>query len=180
MIEQALDQLARWLMQADAGLGLVALVGLSMSISHLFALMANRLTPRQIVIQLILDGLVLSLALVLASLINMLMLCTFAGAAINPGELLAKLGPALIPGLFYCFVAAPYISDLIAGVIWALIHLNMVTLLHVHFNVSYAQALVLATPGLVVALLLVIAVFHQGWQRAYRQLASELAPTAEP
>ena len=95
MIEQALDQLARWLMQADAGLGLVALVGLSMSLSHLFALVANRLTPRQVVSQLILD------------------------------------------------------------------------------------ALVLATPGFVVALLLVVAVFHQGWQRAYRQLASTLAPTAE-
>lgn len=178
MIEQALSQLARWLMQADAGLGLVALVGLSMSLSHLFALVANRLTARQIVIQLILDGLVLSLALVLASLINMLLLGAFAGAVIDPGELLAKLGPCLIPGLFYCFVAAPYISDLIASVIWALIHLNMVTLLHVHFDVTYGQALLLATPGFVVALLLVMAVFHQGWQRAYRQLASELAPTA--
>lgn len=179
MIEQGLAQLAAWLMQADAGLGLVALVGLSMSISHLFALVANQLTARQIVIQLILDGLVLSLALVLASLINMLLLRAFAGAVIEPGELLAKLGPALIPGLFYCFVAAPYISDLIACVIWALVHLNVVTLLHSHFGVSYGQALMLATPGLVVGLLLVMAVFHQSWQRAYRRLASELAPSGD-
>ena len=176
MIEQALGDLAKWLMQADAGLGLVALVGLSMSVSHLFALAANRLTPSQILIQLILDGLVLSLALVLASLINMLMLGAFTGAVIDPGELLARLGPALIPGLFYCFVAAPYISDLIATVIWALIHLNVVTLLHVQFGVSYSQALLLATPGFVVALLMVIAVFHQSWQGAYRRLAGELAP----
>jgi hypothetical protein len=64
-------------------------------------------------------------------------------------------------------------------VIWALIHLNVVTLLHVHFDVSYGQALVLATPGLVVALLMVMAVFHQGWQGAYRRLASQLAPTTD-
>jgi hypothetical protein len=55
----------------------------------------------------------------------------------------------------------------------------MVTLLHVHFDVSYAQALLLATPGLVVALLMVMAVFHQGWQGAYRRLASELAPSSD-
>jgi len=179
MIDEALGDLAKWLMQADVGLGLVALVGLSMSISHLFALVANRLTPRQILIQLILDGLVLSLALVLACLINMLLLGAFAGAVLDPGELLAKLGPALIPGLFYCFVAAPYISDLIASVIWALIHLNVVTLLHVQFDVPYGQALLLATPGFVVALLMVMAVFHQGWQGAYRRLASELTPSAD-
>lgn len=45
MIPEVLGRLAIWLMQADVGLGLAVLVGLSMSVSHLFALVANRLTP---------------------------------------------------------------------------------------------------------------------------------------
>lgn len=176
MIEGALDTLADWLMQADVGIGLVLLVGLSMSASHLFALLANRLTPRQIAIQLVLDGLVLSVALLLAALVNMLMLAGFADAAVRPSELVDRLGAALIPGLLYVLVAAPYISDLIAVTIWFLIHLNVVTLLHARFALPYGEALLLATPGFVLALLLVSALFHQSWQAGYRRLASELEP----
>ena len=176
MIEQLLASLASWLMKADVGLSIAILVGLSMALSHLFALVANRLTARQIAIQLVLDGLVLSVALLLAALINMLMLGTFTQAQITPTALLDRLGPALIPGLFYVLVAAPYISDLIALTIWFLIHLNVVTLLHAHFGISYGTALLLATPGYCVALVLVMALFHQGWQAGYRRLASELEP----
>jgi hypothetical protein len=178
MIPEVLGRLAIWLMQADVGLGLAVLVGLSMSVSHLFALVANRLTPRQIAVQLVLDGLVLALALLLGILFNILMIKALTGAVLHPSELLDKLGAALIPGLFYCFVAAPYISDLIATVIWFLIHLNVVTLLHARLDLPYDEALMMATPGFVVALLLVMALFHQGWQASYRRLASELLPDA--
>lgn len=176
MIEGALATLANWLMRADAGIGLVLLVGLSMSASHLFALLANRLTPRQIAMQLLLDGLILSVALLLAALVNMLMLGLFADAVVRPSELLDRMGAALIPGLFYVLVAAPYISDLIAVTLWFLIHLNVITLLHARFGLPYEQALLLATPGFVLALLLVIGLFHQSWQAGYRRLASELEP----
>ncbi len=179
MIETALTRLGNWLMRADIGLGVVVLVGLSMALSHLFALVANRLTPRQIAIQLLLDGLVLSVALLLGNLINMVMLVTFAHAQVTPSALIDRMGPALIPGLFYVLVAAPYISDLIALTIWFLIHLNVVTLLHAHFGLDYGQALLLAAPGYTVALLLVMALFHQGWQAGYRRLASELEPFVE-
>ena len=180
MIERALAALAGWLMQADVGIGLVLLVGLSMSISHLFALLANRLTPRQIAIQLLLDGLILSVALLLATLVNMVMLAAFSGATIRPSELIDHLGAALIPGLFYALVAAPYISDLIALAIWFLIHLNVVTLLHARFGLPYGQALLLASPGFCLALLLVFALFQQSWQAGYRRLASELQPLEPP
>lgn len=179
MIERVLDDLATWLMQADVGLGLVVLVGLSMSIAHLFALVANRLTPRQIATQLVLDGLVLSVALLLACLISILMLGAFSGITVHPGDLLDQLGAALIPGLFYGLVAAPYISDLIAVTIWFLIQLNIVTLLHARFALPYTEALLVSTPGSVVTLLLVLAIFHQSWQGAYRRLASELDPSGE-
>ena len=180
MIEQLLASLAAWLMRADVGLGIVILVGLSMAFSHLFALLANRLTPRQIAIQLLLDGLVLAVALLLASLVNMIMLGTFAHAQITPTALIDRMGPALLPGLLYVLVAAPYISDLIALTIWFLIHLNVVTLLHAHFGISYGTALLLATPGYSVALLLVIVLFHQSWQAGYRRLASELETLPQP
>lgn len=176
MIERALTGLAQWLMQADVGLGLLLLVGLSMSISHLFALVANRLRPRQIVVQLILDGLVLSVTLLLATLIHMLMLVAFTGAHIKPELLLDEMGAALIPGLFYGLVAAPYISDLIAVAIWFLIHLNVITLVHARYAVAYDQALLLLLPGFGLSLLLVAGLFQQSWRAGYRKLASALEP----
>lgn len=180
MINRALEALGGWLIQADVGLEVVALVGLSLSLSHLFALVANRLTLRQIISQLVLDALVLSVALLLACLICMLLLAARTGAAFNPVDLLDRLGAAVVPGLFYVLVAAPYISDLIAIPIWVLIHLNVVTLLHVRFALPYGEALVVATPGFAVALLLVMAIFHQGWQGAYRRLASAMEEISSP
>lgn len=163
-------------MQADVGIGLVLMVGLSMSTAHLFALLANRLTPRQIAIRLVLDGLILSMALLLATLVTMLMLALFSDVGLKQGELFDQIGAALIPGLFYALVAAPYISDLIAVSIWFLIHLNLITLLHANLAMSYGQALLISTPGFTLALLLVISLFHQSWQAGYRRLASELEP----
>jgi hypothetical protein len=168
--------LGELLHQADLGLLLILLVGISMSLSHLFALLANLLTPRQILVQLMLDGFVLGLALLLCSLVDMLLLGRFAPVPVHPSRFVDEMGIALVPGLFYVFVAAPYISDLIALGIWVMIHLNVVVLLHHHFGLAYAQALLLSTPGYALALVLVIGVFHQGWQTGYRRLADQFAP----
>ena len=171
--------LAGWgglLQRADLGLLLILLVGISMSLSHLFALLANLLSPRQIFVQLILDGFVLGLALLLCSLVDMMLLGRFAPVTVHPSRFVNEMGIALVPGLFYVFVAAPYISDLIALTIWGMIHLNVVVLLHHHFGLAYDQALLLSTPGYALALVLVMGVFHQGWQNGYRRLADQFAP----
>ena len=177
---QRLDQLSAWLVQADAGVVLVLLVGLSMSLSHAFALLANRLTPRQIAVRLVLDGLVLALAFLLASAIDMALLASLAGRQVHPTAFLNAMGAALIPGLFYGLVAAPYIADLIALSLWFLVHLNVVTLLHLRFALPWAEALVLATPGFLVAVVLVALLFRQSWQSSYRQLASQLEAGGRP
>ena len=174
LIERLLDGLGRWLLQADVGVGVLLLVGLSMSLSHAFALLANRLTPRQIAVRLVLDALVLTLAFLLASVTDMLLLVAVADRPVDPSAFLNAMGPALIPGLFYGLVAAPYISDLIAVSLWFLVHLNAVTLLHGRFDLAWAQALLLATPGFLLALVLVALLFRQSWQASYRQLACQL------
>ena len=51
MIQQLSEQLVSMgqvLLALDTGVGLLVAVGFSMSASHLFSLLANRLTPRQI------------------------------------------------------------------------------------------------------------------------------------
>ena len=173
-IERLLDGLGQWLLQTDVGVGVLLLVGLSMSLSHAFALLANRLTPRQIAVRLVLDSLVLTLAFLLASVIDMLLLAGVAERPVHPSAFLDAMGPALIPGLFYVLVAAPYISDLIAVSLWFLVHLNVVALLHGHFDLPWGQALLLATPGFLLALALVALLFRQSWQASYRQLACQL------
>lgn len=173
-VEPLLDRLGSWLLQADAGVGLVLLVGLSMSLSHAFALLANRLTPRQIAIRLLLDGLVLALAFLLASAVDMLLLASVAARQVHASVFLDGMGAALIPGLFYGLVAAPYIADLLAIGLWFLVHLNVVTLLHLRFALLWGEALLLSTPGFLLALVLVALLFRQSWQVSYRQLASQL------
>lgn len=173
-ILSGLDHLAAWLQRNDLGLALVFLVGLSISLSHAFALLANRLTPRQIAVQLMLDGLVLSVALLLNLCINILLISLCGPPSVHAGSLVDVLAPSLLPGAFYVFTAAPYISDLIAISIWGLIHLNVICLLHASFAMPYGQALLLSTPGYVLALLVVASLLHQSWRSAYRRLVSEL------
>lgn len=174
-IASRLDGLGAFLIHADVGLVLVFLVGLSFSGSHLFALLANRLTPRQILLQFFLDGLVLALAFLSAVMIDMVLLATLATLPIRPTQFVNGMGASLLPGLFYGLAAAPYISDLIAGTIWFLIHLNVVTLLHARFQLPYGEGLLLTTPGLVVAMVLVALLFRSSWQASYRRLAADLA-----
>jgi hypothetical protein len=71
-------------------------------------------------------------------------------------------------------VAAPYIGETIGLVIWVLMHLNVVTLLHVRFDLPWGQALLLSSPGYLFAVLMVWLLFRQGWRRGYTMLASEL------
>lgn len=173
-LETALKGLGHWLLQLDRGFEILLLVGLSMSLAHLFSLVANQLTPRQILVQLLLDALVLAVALLLATLVDMALLALVVEGPLQPWGLFESLGAALLPGVFYVLVAAPYVSDLIAVTIWVLIHLNVVALLQARFALPASQALALATPGYALALLLVSALFYQGWQRGYRRLADTL------
>ncbi|MCS5692959.1 hypothetical protein NZK33_13340 [Cyanobium sp. FGCU-6] len=169
-----LERLGGWLLEAEAGVGLVLLVGLSMSLSHAFALLANRLTPRQIALRLVLDGLVLALAFLLASIVDMLLLATVADRPVHPTQFVDGMGAALIPGLFYGLVAAPYIADLLAIGLWFLVHLNVVALLHLRFALPWAEALLLATPGFLLALVLVALLFRQSWRGSYLRLAGSI------
>jgi hypothetical protein len=169
-----LEALGHWLLQLDRGWEILLLVGLSMSLAHLFPLVANQLTPRQIVVQLLLDGLVLAVAPAAGHPGGHGALALVVEEPLQPWALFESLGAALLPGVFYVLVAAPYVSDLIAVTIWVLIHLNVVAVLQARFALPAGQALALASPGYALALLLVGALFYQGWQRGYRRLADTL------
>ncbi len=173
--EHGLSVLGNWLIHADLGLGLLLLVCLSISLAHIFALLANRLSVRQILLQWILDALVLSLAFVLCYLSDMVLLSLYASRPVHPALFMNGAGACLIPALAYIFVAAPYIGDLIATVIWAFVHLNVITFLHARFGLGYGEALLLTTPGFVLALVLVWIEFRQIWRTAYSKLASEVS-----
>ncbi|MEY2643613.1 MAG: hypothetical protein RLZZ611_262 [Cyanobacteriota bacterium] len=173
-VEAQLERLGQWLLEAQMGVELVLLVGLSTSLSHAFALLANRLTPRQIAVRLVLDALVLALAFLLASTIDLILLAVVTEHPVSPGDFLNGMGVALMPGLLYGLVAAPYIADLVALTLWFLVHLNVVTMLHLRFALPWPEALLLPTPGLVIALGLVALLFRQSWQESYRQLAGQL------
>ena len=66
MLEDRLEHLVEntvvSLPEAHTGLVLVVLVGFSFSLSHVFSLLANRLKPRQILVHVLLDSLVLAAA----------------------------------------------------------------------------------------------------------------------
>jgi hypothetical protein len=172
--EQLLLQFANQLERAHLEVGLILLVGLSISLSQVFALLANRMTPRQVAVQLVLTALLLALALLIVSLVDMLLLAAFGSRPVAPSAFIGHLGSALVPGLFYVFAAAPFIGDLIAVTIWALIQLNVVLLLHGLFAVPYREALLLATPGYVLGLVVVAILFGQSWHAGYRRLVDGL------
>ena len=129
MIQQISEQLismGQVLLALDNSVGLLAAVGFSMSASHLFSLLANRLTPRQILLHMVVDALVLSLALLLCLVCHSLMLALMEGVPLQPIAFGNRMAVALWPGLFYVLAAAPYVSDLIAVTLLAWMHLNMI------------------------------------------------------
>jgi hypothetical protein len=67
-LERVLNGLGSWLIRADLGLGLLFVVGISMSLSHVFGLFANRLGARQILWRLLIDALVLASAFLCCSI----------------------------------------------------------------------------------------------------------------
>ena len=174
-LERLLNGLGGWLIRADLGLGLLLVVGISMSLSHVFALFANRLGARQILWRLVLDALVLASAFLLCSSIDMVLLNLYGSNPVHPTAFVDGVASCLLPACFYVCVAAPYIGESIGLVIWVLMHLNVVTFVHVRFALPWDQALLLTTPGYLLAVLLVALLFRQGWQRGYAMLASELA-----
>ncbi len=174
-LERLLNGLGGWLIRADLGLGLLLVVGISMSLSHVFALFANRLGARQILWRLLIDALVLASAFLLSGSIDMVLLNLYGSNPVHPSAFVDGIASCLLPGCFYVCVAAPYIGETIGLVLWVLTHLNVITFVHVRFDLPWDQALVLTTPGYLLALVLVALLFRQGWQRGYAMLASELA-----
>ena len=174
-LERLLNGLGGWLIRADLGLGLLLVVGISMSLSHAFGLFANRLGAREILWRLLIDALVLASALLLSSSIDMVLLNLYGSNPVHPSAFVDGIASCLLPACFYVCVAAPYIGETIGLVLWVLIHLNVVTFVHVRFDLPWDQALVLTTPGYLLALVLVALLFRQSWQRGYAMLASELA-----
>ena len=174
-LERLLNGLGGWLIRADLGLGLLLVVGISMSLSHVFGLFANRLGAREILWRLLIDALVLASALLLSSSIDMVLLNLYGSNPVHPSAFVDGIASCLLPACFYVCVAAPYIGETIGLVLWVLIHLNVVTFVHVRFDLPWDQALVLTTPGYLLALVLVALLFRQSWQRGYAMLASELA-----
>ena len=174
-INALFESMVQTMLAMDTGLGLVIGVGISMSASHLFSLLANRLSPRQIAVQLLVDALVLSLALTLGILCHSLMLMVLEGIPLQPITFANRMCAALWPGLLYVLVAAPYVSDVIAIVLLAWIHLNVMVLLQAVYGLSLQAGLLVALPGFVVALLLVGLLFAQRWRRSYDTLACEVA-----
>jgi hypothetical protein len=174
-LERLLNGLGGWLIRADLGLGLLLVVGISMSLSHVFALFANRLGARQILWRLLIDALVLASAFLLSGSIDMVLLNLYGSNPVHPSAFVDGIASCLLPACFYVCVAAPYIGETIGLVLWVLTHLNVVTFVHVRFDLPWDQALVLTTPGYLLALVLVALLFRQSWQRGYAMLASELA-----
>ena len=174
-LERLLNGLGGWLIRSDLGLGLLLVVGISMSLSHVFGLFANRLGAREILWRLLIDALVLASALLLSSSIDMVLLNLYGSNPVHPSAFVDGIASCLLPACFYVCVAAPYIGETIGLVLWVLTHLNVVTFVHVRFDLPWDQALVLTTPGYLLALVLVALLFRQSWQRGYAMLASELA-----
>jgi len=173
-LERLLDGLGGWLIRADLGLGLLLVVGISMSLSHVFALFANRLAARQIIWRLVIDALVLAAAFLLTSSIDMVLLNLYSSNPVHPSAFVDGIASCLLPACFYVAVAAPYVGETMGLVIWVLMHLNVITFVHVRFDLPWDQALLLTTPGYLLAVLLVALLFRQSWQRGYAMLASEL------
>jgi len=173
-VSSALDAMVQTMLAMDTGIGLLVGVGISMSASHLFALLANRLTPRQIAIHLVVDGLGLSLALTLGILSHSLMLLMLQGVPPQPILLANRMSAAFWPGLFYVLVAAPYVSDLIAVTLLGWMHLNVLLLLEARYGVPLHQGLLISAPGFALALVLIALLFAQRWRASYNTLAREV------
>lgn len=163
------------LIRMDVGVGLLIAVGISMSASHLFSLFANRLRPAQIAAHMVIDALGLSLAFLVAILLHCLMLTWLEAKDVQPIAYANEMGIALWPGLFYVLVGAPYISDLIAVLLLGWIHLNMLVLLQVRYGIPFENGLMVATPGFIVALVLIAFLFAQRWRSSYIQLSREIS-----
>lgn len=163
------------LLKMETGVGLLIGVGISMSASHLFSLFANRLQPIQIAAHMVIDALGLSLAFLVGILLHCVMLTLLESRELQPISYANQMGIALWPGLFYVLVGAPYISDLIAVVLLGWIHLNTLVLLQARYGIPLEKGLMVATPGFIVALILIAFLFAQRWRSSYIQLSREIS-----
>jgi len=173
-INDSLEFLAQSMVKMEAGLGLLLGVGFSMSASHFFSLLANRLKPIQIAVHLAVDAFGLGLAFLLGIFCDSLILAMIESVPLDPVTFANQMTVALWPGLFYVLVGAPYISDLIAVTIFAWIHLNCLLLLRAVYAVPLAKGLVVTSPGFVLALIVIALLFAQRWRSSYAELVREV------
>lgn len=168
-----LDFLVQSMIKMEAGLWLLLGVGFSMSASHLFSLLANRLKPIQIAVHLAVDALGLCLAFLLGIFCDSLILTLMESVPLQPITFASQMTAALWPGLFYVLVGAPYVSDLIAVTIFAWIHLNALLLLRAFYSIPLQEGLIITFPGFVLALVMIALLFAQRWRSSYAELARE-------
>ena len=100
-LERVLNGLGGWLIRADLGLGLLLVVGISMSLSHVFGLLANRLGARQILWRLLIDALVLASAFLLSSSIDMVLLNLYGSNPVHPSAFVDGIASCWLPACFY-------------------------------------------------------------------------------
>jgi len=118
----------------------------------------------------VLTALLLALALLIVCLLDMLLLAAFGSQPVPPSTFVNAMVPALWPGLFYVLAAAPFIGDLIAVAIWALIQLNVILLLHNLFAVSLSRSAATRHTGLCARPGGGAILFRQSWNAGYRRL----------
>lgn len=106
--------------------------------------------------------------------------CAASSQPVPPGEVADDIAPCLLPAPLYVLAAAPYVGELIDAAIWALVHLNVVAFMPARFHLPASEALLLASPGYILATTLVWVRFCQRWQASYTTLPSHLSGSARP
>lgn len=151
---------------------LLFLVGLSMSLSRIFAGIANRLTAQTIVLRIIIDSLVIGILHCTGTILTIVLYEVAIDGNINFAELYGLAPLIILPGLFYIFSAAPYIGNAIAVFLWATFFLNKIVLTQFIFDTTYATAFQIALPSFLLVLVVVWIQFKDGWRKAYTILSN--------
>lgn len=175
MIIQWLHGYRDWLLSLPyQGLNFLALlffVGISISLTQVFARIANRCSFQAIMLRLLLDSLIIGILNCSSTLITLLMHeIVFSGDA-NLLEFI-KLSPLVIlPGFFFVLSAAPYIGNAIVVMIIFVYLLNKIVLVQYIYNTSYADALKVSLPSFLLVTGIIWLLFADGWENNYKALS---------
>lgn len=175
MIIQWLHDYRNWLLSLPyQGINfflLLFLVGLSISLTQLFARIANRCSFKAIMLRLLLDCLIIGVLNCCSTLTTLLMHeLVFSGDA-NLIEFI-KLSPLVIlPGFFFVLSAAPYIGNTIVVIIAFDYLLNKIVLVQYLYNTSYIDALKVSLPSFILVTGVIWLLFADGWETNYKLLS---------